>query len=131
MGDYFRHWINMGGFITKPPKIFSVNWFQVDENGKFIWPGFGDNIRVLKWIIDRVNGKVGAKETPIGLVPDIDDFPRDGLKISRRDMEKLFEVRPEEWRDEILEIKKFLAPFGRHVPYEIWQNYEKLAARLK
>ena len=130
MGDYFRHWINMGGFITKPPKIYSVNWFRVDENGKFLWPGFGDNARVLKWIVDRVNGRVGAKETPIGLVPNIEDFAMDGLKTSRRDMEKLFEVNPAEWKDEIKDIKAFLDKFGRRVPYEIWQHYEKLAARL-
>jgi phosphoenolpyruvate carboxykinase (GTP) len=130
MGDYFRHWMNMGGYITKPPQIYAVNWFRVDDKGKFLWPGFGDNMRVLKWIIDRVHGKVGARETPIGLVPEPEDMDFDGLRMSRKDQEKLFEVNPEEWRDELRDTKKFLDTFGRHIPYEIWQNYEKMDAKL-
>jgi phosphoenolpyruvate carboxykinase (GTP) len=129
MGDYFRHWINIGGYITKPPKIYSVNWFRVDENGKFLWPGFGDNIRVLKWIISRANGTVGARETPIGLVPYPEDIDTDGLPISRRSLEKLFEVRAEEWRDEVRQIQGFFEPFGRHIPYEIRQDMDRLKAR--
>jgi len=131
MGDYFRHWINMGGYITRPPRIYSVNWFRVDENGKFLWPGFGENMRVLKWIVDRVNGRAKAKETPIGLVPDLDDFNTDGLKLSRKNLEKLFEFKPEEWREEIADVKKFLDPFGRHIPYEIREEVERLEGRLK
>jgi phosphoenolpyruvate carboxykinase (GTP) len=131
MGDYFRHWINIGGYITKPPKIFSVNWFRLDENGKFLWPGFGNNMRVLKWIISRVNGTVGAKETPIGLVPEPDDIDTDGLPISRRNLEKLFDVRPEEWRDEVRAIRVFFDSFGRHIPYELRQSLERLEARLR
>jgi phosphoenolpyruvate carboxykinase (GTP) len=130
MGDYFRHWINMGGYITRPPKIYSVNWFRVDENGKFLWPGFGENMRVLKWIVDRVNGKAKAKETPIGLVPDLDDFNTDGLKLSRKNLEKLFEFKPEEWREEIADVRKFLDPFSRHIPYELRDEVERLERRL-
>jgi phosphoenolpyruvate carboxykinase (GTP) len=102
----------------------------VDDNGKFLWPGFGDNMRVLKWIIDRTNGTVGARETPIGYVPEPEDMNFDGLRMSRKDQEKLFEVKPEEWRDELRDTKKFLDTFGRHIPYEIWQNYEKMDRRL-
>jgi phosphoenolpyruvate carboxykinase (GTP) len=130
MGDYFRHWMNMGGYITKPPRIYSVNWFRVDDAGKFLWPGFGDNMRVLKWIIDRVNGRVGARETPIGLVPRPEDMNFDGLRLSRKEQEKLFEVNAAEWRDELRDTKTFLDTFGRHVPYEIRQNTEAMESRL-
>ena len=74
MGDYFGHWLSIGKKLSSPPKIFAVNWFRIDDNGNFIWPGFGDNIRALKWIIDRVNNRVEAKETPIGLVPHQKDL---------------------------------------------------------
>jgi len=131
MGDYFRHWINMGGYLTKRPKIYSVNWFRVDEKGKFLWPGFGENARVMKWIIDRVDGRVGAKETPIGLVPEIDDFDTDGLSVPRKNLEKLFEYRPEDWKDEARLIETDLAKFGRHIPYEIRQQIESLRLSLR
>jgi phosphoenolpyruvate carboxykinase (GTP) len=130
MGDYFRHWINMGRLLTRPPKIYSVNWFRVDENGKFIWPGFGDNMRVMKWIVDRVNGRSGARETALGYVPDLKDLNMQGLNIPSNRLEKLFEVKPAEWQDEVKDIKKFLDQFGRHIPYEISQNYARLADRL-
>jgi phosphoenolpyruvate carboxykinase (GTP) len=128
MGDYFRHWLNMGGYITQPPKIYAVNWFRQDDGGRFLWPGFGDNIRVLKWIIDRVKGRVGARETPVGLVPKCEDLDTTGLRMPRRKLDLLFEVNREEWREEIKDIKEFLDPFGRHIPYEIRQDYERLAA---
>jgi phosphoenolpyruvate carboxykinase (GTP) len=131
MGDYFRHWINMGKLISRPPKIFSMNAFRVDENGKFMWPGFGDNIRVLKWVLDRVHGRVGARETPIGLVPKVEDINSYGLDVPADDLKKLFEFKPDEWGPELEDIKKFLNGFGRHIPYEIRQNYEDLASRIR
>jgi phosphoenolpyruvate carboxykinase (GTP) len=131
MGDYFRHWINMGKLISRPPKIFSMNAFRVDENGKFMWPGFGDNIRVLKWVLDRVHGRVGARETPIGLVPKVEDINSYGLDVPADDLKKLFEFKPDEWGPELEDIKKFLDGFGRHVPYEIRQKYEDLASRVR
>jgi phosphoenolpyruvate carboxykinase (GTP) len=131
MGDYFRHWINIGRLCSQPPRIFGVNWFRVDDDGKFIWPGFGDNARVIRWILDRINNKVGARETPLGLVPEIKDLQLQGLNIPAKSVDKLFEVKPAEWKDELKDIKKFLDQFGRHVPYEITQNYESLAAKLK
>jgi len=131
MGDYFLHWINIGRLCSRPPKIFSVNWFRVDDDGQFIWPGFGDNARVLRWVLDRIDNKVGARETPLGLVPEVKDLELQGLDIPRQNVDKLFEVKPGEWKDELRDIKKFLDQFGRHVPYEILQSYESLAARLK
>lgn len=131
MADYFRHWLNTGNRIPQPPKIFLVNWFRVDEDGKFIWPGFCENIRVLKWIVDRVNGRVQAKETPIGLVPYLSDLNLEGLNISKEKLEKLFEINPEEWDEEFEDIRKFFEQFGERMPEEIWQEYQTLAKRLK
>jgi len=131
MGDYFGHWLNMGRRIPEPPKIFVVNWFRIDENGRFIWPGFGENIRVLKWIIDRINNKVQARETPIGLIPYIEDIELEGLSITREDMEKLFEVNPEEWRLELEEVKGFFDQFGHRLPNEIREELRRLEKALE
>ncbi|RPH88658.1 MAG: phosphoenolpyruvate carboxykinase (GTP), partial [Desulfobacteraceae bacterium] len=99
MADYFQHWLAMGQRMTQPPKIFSINWFRRDEKGKFIWPGFGENIRVLKWVIDRCTkpDSVRAIETPIGLVPDLKDFDTEGLDVPLDRLASLFEVNPSEW----------------------------------
>ncbi|MCJ7587710.1 MAG: phosphoenolpyruvate carboxykinase (GTP), partial [Candidatus Aminicenantes bacterium] len=131
MGDYFRHWINIGSLCSRPPRIYGVNWFRVDERGKFIWPGFGDNARVLKWILDRIDGKVGAKETPLGLVPHVKDLVLDGLTIPKDKIETLFAIKPGEWNEELADIKAFLDPFSRHLPYEIGREYDRMARALK
>ncbi|MBP8911542.1 MAG: phosphoenolpyruvate carboxykinase (GTP) [Phycisphaerae bacterium] len=130
MGDYFGHWLNVGKRLKHPPKIYSVNWFRTDENGKFIWPGFGDNIRVIKWILDRVNGRVGARETPIGLVPNVSDLDLSGLNIAKERMEKLFEIDRAGWRNELRDIDAFLAQFGNHMPAEIRRLRDDLAKKL-
>jgi phosphoenolpyruvate carboxykinase (GTP) len=130
MGDYFGHWLGMKERLPNPPKIFTVNWFRVDDEGRFIWPGFGDNIRVLKWIIDRVNNRVNAKETPIGLVPYLKDIDLEGLNIPEERLEKLFEVNREEWKIETAEIKKFYERFGTRLPEEILDEYKSLIDRL-
>jgi len=108
-----------------------MNAFRVDEKGRFLWPGFGENIRILKWIIDRVNGKAGAKETPLGLVPDINTFPVEGIDLPRNDLQKLFEVRPGEWQAKVQEIKGFLDRFGNQIPYEIRNDLNRLSSRLQ
>lgn len=131
MGNYFKHWISMGRLLSRPPKIYSLNAFRVNEKGEFLWPGFGENIRILKWIVDRANGRASAKETPLGWVPDLDSFPLEGLNIPRSNLQKLFEVNPGEWQSELEDIKTFLSQFGPHMPYEIWQDYNKMAARLQ
>jgi phosphoenolpyruvate carboxykinase (GTP) len=130
MGDYFGHWLNVGKRLKHPPKIYSVNWFRTDENGKFIWPGFGDNIRVIKWVLDRVNGRVGARETPLGLVPNVSDLDLSGLNIAKEKMEKLFDIDRPGWQAELQEIDKFLGQFGDHMPAEIRRLRDELAQKL-
>lgn len=130
MGDYFQHWLSIGKKLTQPPKIFSVNWFRVDDEGKFIWPGFGENIRVLKWILDRVHNRVKAKQTPLGLIPDAQDLETSGLNIPKEKMAKLFEINAESWKQELQDTEKFLNQFGNRTPSEIWQEHKKLIEQL-
>jgi len=130
MGDYFGHWLNVGKRLKHPPKIYSVNWFRTDDDGKFIWPGFGDNIRVIKWVLDRASGRVGARETPMGLVPNVADLDLSGLKIAKEKMEKLFDVDREGWHAELQDIDKFLGQFGDHLPAEIRRQRDDFAKKL-
>ncbi len=130
MGDYFGHWLNVGRRLTSPPKLFAVDWFRTDDEGRFIWPGFGDNIRVIKWILDRANDRVGAKETPIGLVPNLSDLDMSGLSIAKEKMEKLFEVDRQGWQAELQDIDKYFDQFGDHLPAEIRRQRDDLARKL-
>ncbi|HNX68844.1 MAG TPA: phosphoenolpyruvate carboxykinase (GTP) [Candidatus Omnitrophota bacterium] len=130
MGDYFGHWLEVGKKLKTPPKIYSINWFRKDDDGKFIWPGFGDNIRVMKWIMQRIDGKAGARETAVGILPEAKDFDLSGLTIPKEKIEKLFSVEPSEWAGELQEIEKYLGRFGSHMPAEIWAEYKKLAEKL-
>jgi phosphoenolpyruvate carboxykinase (GTP) len=130
MGDYFRHWLSMGKKLTKPPKIFTVNWFRIDEDREFIWPGFGDNIRILEWMVDRVNGKSGAKEASIGFVPRVSDLNLEGLNISKQKLEKILDINLSDWKQEIIDIKNFLSQFGYRLPPEILQEYDRLANKV-
>ncbi|ADL41689.1 Phosphoenolpyruvate carboxykinase (GTP) [Caldicellulosiruptor obsidiansis OB47] len=130
MADYFAHWLEMGKKIPNPPRIFHVNWFRQDENGKFIWPGFGENLRVLKWIIERCEGKVSAKETPIGYVPYVDDLYLDGIDIDKETVEKLLEIDKELWLKEAEDSREFLSQFGDRLPKELIEENEKLKQRL-
>ena len=131
MADYFRHWLEMGRRMAKPPKIFHVNWFRTDEKGKFLWPGFGENLRVLEWILDRCNNKVGAAAAPIGYVPRASDIDMTGLKLSEGVLEKLLAVNKKDWLEELKGIKKFFRQFKRDLPLELWQEYDALYSRLK
>ncbi|HHV80334.1 TPA: phosphoenolpyruvate carboxykinase (GTP) [bacterium] len=130
MGDYFAHWLNMGRKLSNPPKIFGVNWFRLDEDGRFLWPGFGENMRVLKWIIDRINNNVKAKESPVGLLPYIEDLELSGLNISRENMEKLFKIDNDEWKLELEDVRSFFNQFGEKLPQEIWDEFKKLESQL-
>ena len=131
MADYFHHWLNIGKRLTRPPKVFSINWFRTDENGNYIWPGFGENIRVLKWIVDRVNSRVGAIQTPIGLIPQISDLELKGLNIPKENLKKLFEIDREGWRRETEEIEEFLKRFDNRMPEEIWDEFNAMKEKLK
>jgi phosphoenolpyruvate carboxykinase (GTP) len=130
MGDYLDHWLKIGKRLSNPPKVFSVNWFRTDDNGKYIWPGFGDNIRVLKWMIDRINNKVEAKETPIGRVPHMKDIDLTGLNIPKENMEKLFNVDIQGWKRESADIEEFFKKFGDRMPKEMWDELNAMKAKL-
>ena len=131
MGDYFAHWLNMGKNIPNAPKIFHVNWFRTDDNGNFIWPGFGDNMRVLLWILDRCEGKVDADLTAIGYVPKAEDINIEGLSdITIDTIRDLVSVDVESWKADIANIKEFYALIGERVPAELHEELAALEARL-
>lgn len=130
-GDYFQHWLDMGAKGGKKmPRIFNVNWFRTDSEGKFIWPGFGENMRVLEWVLSRVDGKVDGEETPLGFIPRKEDLRLDGLALSSKEMDTLFEINTEEWKEEVESQKKFLKAIGEKLPAAIMEQYEKLKTRL-
>ena len=131
MADYFAHWINMGDKISNKPRIFNVNWFRTDDEGNFIWPGFGDNIRVLDWILKRCKGEVEAKEVAIGYVPFAKDINVEGLDIDTKVVEELLSVDKETWLEEVKGIKEFYAQFGDRLPKELEVKLAELEANLQ
>lgn len=133
MGDYFGHWIQIGKMTTpeKLPKIYFVNWFRKDEKGKFMWPGYGDNMRVLKWIFERVEGKAQAIDTPIGRLPAEGEIDLKGLDVTPENEKKLFSVNKEEWLGEINEMREYYKIFGTHQPKELSAELDKIEERLK
>ncbi|MFL6568548.1 MAG: phosphoenolpyruvate carboxykinase (GTP) [Chthoniobacterales bacterium] len=130
MGQYFKHWLTIGPRLKKPPLIFHVNWFRKGAEGKFLWPGFGENMRVLKWIIDRVNGKGGAAETEIGFIPRPEDFDLQGLGVTRETMRELFTIKPEEWKKELGGQSEFFKTLGGDMPQELIAQQRKLAEKF-
>jgi len=131
MADYFRHWLEMGKRIPHPPKIFHVNWFRRGADGGFLWPGFGENVRVLKWILERVKGSGKATETPIGWVPRPDALTLDGLSLSRSTLEELLRVDPDDWAAELEDTKQFFGKFRGRLPEELRQEHAQLAQRFQ
>ena len=131
MGDYFNHWIEMGQKLgDKAPKIFNVNWFRLDDEGHFIWPGFGDNLRVLEWILKRCEGKVDAEETAIGYVPKAEDINLEGLDFSLDTLKSILAVDNAQWTKEAEGIEEFYKKFGDKLPAELKEQLEGLKARL-
>ncbi|MBV9286160.1 MAG: phosphoenolpyruvate carboxykinase (GTP) [Acidimicrobiia bacterium] len=132
MADYLGHWLEIGRqtHADKLPKIFYVNWFRKSPEGKFLWPGFGENSRVLEWVFNRVNGEGGATKTPIGYVPSADDLDLDGLELSADAVSELLKVDPDEWRAEVPSIEEHFAFLGDHLPQELRDQLEALEKRL-
>lgn len=131
MGDYFKHWFEMGDVLgDKAPKIFNVNWFRLDDEGHFIWPGFGDNFRVLEWIIKRCEGEVDAQETAIGYVPYAEDINLEGLDFSLETLKSILYVDNEQWKKEAEGITEFYKKFGDKLPAQLAAQLDSLKARL-
>jgi phosphoenolpyruvate carboxykinase (GTP) len=131
MGDYFQHWLEMGDRLgDKAPRIFYVNWFRKSQDGKFLWPGFSDNSRVLKWMCERVDGKAEAQETPIGLLPNEEDLDVSGLDISDEDMKELMRIDIDAWKAEIPDIENHFSTFGDRMPERLKQQLQEFRKRL-
>jgi phosphoenolpyruvate carboxykinase (GTP) len=131
MGDYFGHWLKLGRSVSNRPHIFCVNWFRTDADGKFIWPGFGDNMRVLKWIVERCEGRAHAMETPIGWVPEFDDLQWDGLQnFSRKQFETITAIHPEDWAAELFAHDELFSTLKSHLPRELILRRELLQLNL-
>ncbi len=131
MGDYFQHWLNIGKHPgAKLPKIYYVNWFRRGEDGHFLWPGYGDNSRVLKWIFQRCDGKADAQKTAIGYLPTEDSLDLTGLDLPAEDKKTLLSVDTEGWKATMPQFEAWLDHFGTHLPAEVRKQFEDLKARL-
>jgi phosphoenolpyruvate carboxykinase (GTP) len=131
MADYFQHWLDLGKRIQHPPKIFHVNWFRKGADGKFLWPGFGDNVRVLKWILERVEGRGQAQETPIGFVPTPTALTLDGLNLSPGTLRELFRVDGDDWELDLADTREFFAKFGGRLPAALRNEYAGVVRRFE
>jgi phosphoenolpyruvate carboxykinase (GTP) len=130
IGDYLGHWLAMREQITKPPRIFMVNWFRKSDAGEFLWPGYGENLRVLKWMLDRIHGDAGARETPVGLVPEPADLDLEGLEISPDRLRAALAVDPVEWKAEAASAAKFFDEIGPSLPAALREKHRELAGAL-
>jgi phosphoenolpyruvate carboxykinase (GTP) len=130
MGDYFAHWLKVGRALSRPPRIFHVNWFRTGHDGRFLWPGFRENLRVLMWMIDRVKGAAAGAETPIGVVPAEGALNVDGLGLGRADVERLLRVDRDEWAAEVPEIRAFFDRFGDRLPPELSRALDSLSLQV-
>ena len=130
MADYFQHWLEIGKKLTHPPKIFRVNWFRTDEHGKFLWPGFGDNLRVLDWVLERCAGRGEVVDTAIGYLPTRSAINRQGIDVSDSVMNTLLNVDSAEWVEAVAGQDDFLRSYGRRMPKAMWEEHEALARRI-
>ena len=132
MGDYFQHWLDMGKRLgDKAPRIFYTNWFRKTADGRWLWPGFGENSRVLKWMCERVDGKAGARETAIGYMPSAEDLDLAGLNVPAEDMKELLHVDAAAWKEEVRDMEEHFAQFGDHLPRVLAEELKALAKRLE
>jgi len=130
MADYFGHWIEMGKRLTHPPRMFRLNWFRRGPDGKFIWPGFGENLRVLQWILARCAGAGEARETPIGFLPSAGALDLEGLELPAATIQELLHVDPLQWGGALASQQQFLEKFGDRMPRELWDEHHALARRI-
>jgi phosphoenolpyruvate carboxykinase (GTP) len=130
MGQYFQHWLEIGPRLKNPPLIFHVNWFRKGSDGKLMWPGFGENMRVLKWIIDRCEGHGGGAETEIGTIPRPEDFDLAEIDITRETMRELFSIKADEWKKELEGQSDFFTTLGKDMPQELISQRDKLAEKF-
>jgi phosphoenolpyruvate carboxykinase (GTP) len=130
MADYFGHWLSMGRRLVRQPRIFHINWFRTGEDGKFLWPGFGENVRVLKWVLERVDGKTAARSTPMGNVPATGSLDLSGLDVSTAQLEALLAVDLQSWLGEVAQSEAFLAKFGDRLPSALMDEHRALRDRL-
>jgi phosphoenolpyruvate carboxykinase (GTP) len=131
MADYFGHWLDVGAKLARPPQIFRVNWFRTGDDGRFLWPGFGDNLRVLKWVLERCDGKGEAIDTAIGQVPTLGAIDRNGIQVTDAAMTTLLRVDLPEWTDVIQSQAEFFASLGARVPKGILEEHESLMNRVQ
>jgi phosphoenolpyruvate carboxykinase (GTP) len=130
MADYWANWLRVGKALKSPPKIFRTNWFRTDANGRFIWPGFGENLRVIKWVLERAEGRGEAQETPIGFVPTKAGLDRGGFELSDDGWQALLRVDLPEWVEAVHSQEEFFADFGARLPAEIREEHDGLARRI-
>ena len=130
VGDYFQHWLAMGKAIAHPPRIFSVNWFRKNADGKFAWPGFGQNMRVLQWVVDRCRGRASASESPVGLTPTYDDLNWTGATFGAEQFEDVMRIDRTLWERELASHDALFAKVGAKNPGALRAERERLAARL-
>jgi phosphoenolpyruvate carboxykinase (GTP) len=130
MADYFKHWLAIGRTLSHPPPIFHVNWFRRDSSGNFLWPGFGENLRALLWIVKRVQGQATGEVTPIGVVPKRNELNLDGLDLPQASFDELLRVDRSDWSDELNDQRQFLSQFGERLPHDLNAEIGDLSRRL-
>ncbi|MGH8324359.1 MAG: phosphoenolpyruvate carboxykinase domain-containing protein, partial [Steroidobacteraceae bacterium] len=128
--DYWQHWLNVGGKLARPPRIYHVNWFRRDAQNKFLWPGYGENLRVLAWMLDRCAGNAGATESPIGRLPRPEDLNTTGLDIGADALRALLTVDPALWRKEATDMRAYLERYGSRLPAELLEELKSVEDRL-
>jgi len=129
-GDYWQHWLDVGARLRQPPRIYHVNWFRRDAQGKFLWPGYGENLRVLAWMLERCAGKAGASDSAIGWLPRQEDLNVDGLGVGRDALTALLNVDPALWRKEVAEIGEYLSRYGSRLPATLLEELTATERRL-
>jgi phosphoenolpyruvate carboxykinase (GTP) len=128
--DYWQHWLDIGGRLTRPPPIFHVNWFRRGADNRFLWPGYGENLRVLAWMLERAADRVGAQETPIGRVPRPQDLNLDGLDIGANVVHELLRVDGAAWREEFAQVRRYFEQYGARLPAVLMEELAQVEGRL-